>query len=444
MGTDAGDADGDGIPDYLDDIDAANVLPETATQTGAYLIECDPGVRCGLGRHALAGAGGGARVTPDELEAQDIEADADYDQVGGVFDFGARGLPVAGQSVRVAIPLRAAIPVGAEYRKFQNGQWSSFVEDDDNALHSAPGEAGYCPPPGAASWRSGLRAGYRCVQLTLQDGGPNDADGAVDGSIEDPGSVATPAADETVYVIRSKVKGGGGGAADMALLCLLALWSLARIRRLRKGVAAAVLLLSAQSAQALDWKALLADSYLEFGVGQAQGTRARGELIDGLAADGVTADVGTYDVTRTAWQLYAGWQYHERLAIRFGYLEMGDAEVEMTAAAVSDATLIDAISSRYPVSADGWVLSHRVEYYTDGRFSLALDAGLYFWNSEITLTELNGRDIAAADADGTDPIAGIGGHYRFGERYTASLGWQRVFFDDQDVDLWGLSGIFNF
>lgn len=103
-----------------------------------------------------------------------------------------------------------------------NGRWTSFVVDANNQLHSAPGSAGYCPPPGDTQWTSGLTAGNHCVQLTLEDGGPNDADGLVNASIVDPGAVSVSTADE-----RQEDDGNGviGGVS------LLALWVLRRYRR---------------------------------------------------------------------------------------------------------------------------------------------------------------------------------------------------------------------
>src|SRR5690606_11810863 len=65
-----------------------------------------------------------------------------------------------------------------------------FVSNSNNQLMSSAGEPGYCPPPGDSSWQSGLTAGHRCVQLTIEDGGPNDADGLANGSIVDPGGIA--------------------------------------------------------------------------------------------------------------------------------------------------------------------------------------------------------------------------------------------------------------
>jgi hypothetical protein len=440
-GTGTGDADGDGIPGYLDAIEAANVLPETAAQTDAYLVECDPGVRCRLGRHALLGSNGGARLTAGQLRMQDIEDDDDYRHRGGIFDFEAHDLPVAGQSVRVAIPLQGTIPAGAVYRKFSDGQWSDFVTDSNNAVHSAAGEAGYCPPPGDATWRSGLRSGYRCIQLTIQDGGPNDVDGETNGSIEDPGSVATHAMEEVV--VHGQVK--GGGSSDGFFLLALTLLAALRGRRAGKGIASALLLLLLPvQAQAVDWKALLADSYIELGFSQAEGSRSRGELVSGLTADGVTAGIQAYDVSRGAAQIQVGYQYQERLAVWLGYLDLGDVEVEVAASAPSDEILSAAFAKHYPVSADGFVLAHRYEYPLRDRLGLTVDAGFYIWESEIRLSDSNGRDIGVNDRSDTDPILGLGGNYRISDRYTAGLNWQRVFFSDQEVDLLGVSGSLNF
>src|SRR5690554_7630834 len=106
----------------------------------------------------------------------------------GIFDFVIGDLPIAGESASVVIPQQAPIPANAVYRKFQNGEWMDFIENGDNALHSAPGNPGYCPPPGDESWTPGLVEGYLCVQLTIQDGGPNDADGLANSAIADPGA----------------------------------------------------------------------------------------------------------------------------------------------------------------------------------------------------------------------------------------------------------------
>ncbi|WP_193907411.1 beta strand repeat-containing protein [Cellvibrio polysaccharolyticus] len=186
-----GDANGNGIPDYLDAMPTDNVLPQQIIEANTYLLECDPGVLCRIGRFALLGESGGVELLVSDMEAaSDLPADSTHQVVGGIFDFEIKHLPVEGQTIRVVIPQREAIPAEAVYRKYHNGSWKDFVSNDNNRLHSAPGNPGFCPPPGDAQWEPGLVAGYLCVQLTLEDGGPNDADGLVNKAIADPGGVS--------------------------------------------------------------------------------------------------------------------------------------------------------------------------------------------------------------------------------------------------------------
>ena len=189
----AGDSDGNGIPNYLDNMPSSNILPQVGNLTGSYLLECDPGVRCGLGRFALASQSGGVQILNSELGTGiDIPIDPSFTPVGGIFDFEIADLPTPGQQVRIVIPQQAPIPAGGVYRKYRKGQWVTFITNANNSMHSAAGSPGYCPPPGSAQWQPGLTAGFFCVQLTIEDGGPNDDDGLVNGAVADPGGIAIP------------------------------------------------------------------------------------------------------------------------------------------------------------------------------------------------------------------------------------------------------------
>ena len=98
-----------------------------------------------------------------------------------------------GDSVAVIIPLSngAVLPEGAVYRKYNTVQgWFSFVEDDRNSLSSAFTDAsGNCPAANDPVYSPSLTAGDNCMQLRIEDGGPNDTDFTVNGSVEDPGAI---------------------------------------------------------------------------------------------------------------------------------------------------------------------------------------------------------------------------------------------------------------
>ncbi|WP_159064845.1 Ig-like domain-containing protein [Thaumasiovibrio subtropicus] len=189
-----GDDDEDGIPDYLDAISECNVIPQRVVDSSRFLIEGQPGVCLRKGITVLNNQTGGS-----ELLEVEIEEDENADNIGGIFDFVATGLPQAGQSYQLVMPQRLPVPANAVYRKFRTELgWVDFVEDENNSVASSLGESGYCPPPGDDRWVSGLTEGHWCVQLTVEDGGPNDDDGMANGTVVDPGGVAARATTNTL------------------------------------------------------------------------------------------------------------------------------------------------------------------------------------------------------------------------------------------------------
>src|SRR5690606_32683256 len=163
--------------------------------------------------------GQGAALTPDEAGEVGIGPD-EITNVGGYFDFVVRDVPTDGASIAIVIPQRAVVPASPVYRKF-DGIWFTFVEDARNRLASAPGQRGICPPPGSDAYQIGLNPGDWCVELTIEDGGPNDTDGLANGAIRDPGGVGTAA------LVAHQTTGGGGGSGAFEWQSLLGLFALA-------------------------------------------------------------------------------------------------------------------------------------------------------------------------------------------------------------------------
>ena len=131
------------------------------------------------------------RVDGAALTTAGIPMDDSFSNSGGYYDFTT---PAPGGTTQVVLPLTTPLPSGFVYRKYKAaGGWSTFVEGGGNVISSAPGAAGgSCPTPNDPAYVSPATAGHYCLQLAITDGGPNDADGAVNGSVSDPGGVATP------------------------------------------------------------------------------------------------------------------------------------------------------------------------------------------------------------------------------------------------------------
>ncbi|WP_345874483.1 Ig-like domain-containing protein [Shewanella algae] len=180
-----GDPDGNGIPAYLQGDHPCNVIPEQLSRPNSYLAEAQPGICSRKGLLSLQRLDNGIELEDSSMLPDDSEGKI----VGGLFDFELEGSEYGG-SVSIVIPQVQAIPAQAQYRKYVASGWQEFVTDANNQVFSSAGEPGYCPPMGDASWQSGLTEGHWCVQLLIQDGGPNDGDGQANGTIVDPGGVA--------------------------------------------------------------------------------------------------------------------------------------------------------------------------------------------------------------------------------------------------------------
>lgn len=187
------DVDRDGIPDYLDRVMECNVLHEDSSIQNQFLVEGDPGVCIRRGEFTFISENNGALLLDEGSEISGaIVEDTQAVNVGGMMNFIAYGLPETNTSYRIAIPQRKPIPQEAVYRKFrQDTGWGDFIEDSDNSLWSTRGEPGYCPPTGSSLWQPGLNTGDWCVQLIIKDGGANDDDNSINGTIIDPGYVGT-------------------------------------------------------------------------------------------------------------------------------------------------------------------------------------------------------------------------------------------------------------
>ena len=219
------DSDGDGIANYLDAYDNTVLQGRTGRRT-PVLLSTSAGLTLRLGSTAMAALNNEAMVSLADIDRfaaargaapASLDDGTSLEYPGGIVDFEVAGLGEHGQSVTVVIPQEVGLRPGAVYRKYTlDGGWRDFVIDAANSVASAPGSVVSCPAAGDPSYRAGLHAGDYCVQLVIQDGGPNDADGLANGVVQDPsGAGVSPAgAGEPTLAVDT---GGGGGCSLAAV-----------------------------------------------------------------------------------------------------------------------------------------------------------------------------------------------------------------------------------
>ena len=219
----AGDSDADGIPDYVDNINVVYVANTLASSAG--VVQSEPGTTLMLGGIALGLGKNNVMVTESEIAALTDVGDTSYDYPEALIDFAVTGAEF-GHSYTLVVPLSVVLPEGAVYRKYSTlGGWANFVENATNTLSSAMTVEGVCPELGSDAYTLGLTAGDDCLQLLMEDGGPNDADGAVNGTLVDPGGIAikyigTPSDSSEITLSSAQLTANGSASATVTVTVL--------------------------------------------------------------------------------------------------------------------------------------------------------------------------------------------------------------------------------
>jgi hypothetical protein len=214
-----GDDDMDGVPNYLDSITSSNVIP-----TASSVAQSEAGTSISLG--AIALGNGDHDVSVSEADVAMIDtADVGFDYIE-LSDFVISGAQ-PGHSYMVTIPLSVPSSSTATYRKYVNENigWQMFVEDASNMIMSADSSNGVCPAAGSDEYGPGWYIGDDCLQLMIEDGGPNDADGVANGVVIDPSGVAekfigTPSSNSSAVLGTNTLDANGTDSTSLTVTVL--------------------------------------------------------------------------------------------------------------------------------------------------------------------------------------------------------------------------------
>ncbi len=426
-----GDAEQDGIPDYLDAINAINVIPSSFSNQTSFLAECEIGITCKLGLVSLGGSSGG--VVLDLGTQNGLELDSEFESTGGVYDFEMSGF-ANGESVSVVLPLSVAIPENAVYRKLNDeNEWETFIESANDSLSSALGNAGVCPPPNSDEWVSGLNVGDTCIQLTVQDGGPNDMDGEANGVIVDPGVLST---EKSVSDFETK----GGGSLGIWSLVLGLIAAVATRAKARAASVAVVLftamsVLFAQQASAGSNQAPplfnQEDIYLVGSFGWAWNEDGNKDDLNSVFEErGFNVEANDVENERGAFSLGLGVQLTPEVAVEAAYLDLGEVNVRFSGSADGqEQAFADSLKDVYPESGKGLATSMKYSWQFASRGFLYGRAGVFFWENDYELSHLNGAGLGSQSQSGTDLMLGVGIGHNFNKQWRGSAEVQRFEFD---------------
>ena len=212
------DEKGNGIPDYLESIELATSQLMAGQDTP---VETDPGLVFETGAAAQWNDHNSGNISEEQLKAyQEAEYGIYHPDTNHtpslILDYQIHELEEHGDTVNIVVNLSEAFAANSVIRKYNaTSGWQDFLSNADNRIETATSADGNCPTDGSITYISGLQTGATCLQISIQDGGPNDADGLANGTIVDPLAIAS------LSNTAGSSSNGGGGGFSLHLLMLL-------------------------------------------------------------------------------------------------------------------------------------------------------------------------------------------------------------------------------
>jgi len=349
------DDDSDGVSNGNDNLDGNTAFEEVIQVQKAnnvdYLASTEDGLHLRLGTVARGAANDAITVSLADIQAYgdngsaydslaEVEDDSEF-IVHGIYDYEIVEISSVGATVDIVIPLNDSLPADIAIRKFANDEWSDFDTSNGDVVKSAAGSPGTCPAIGNAAYGD-LTEGHNCIQITITDGGANDADGVANGQIVDPVSI-----NSTTVAAAGRVRVGleGGSLSMMTLILSFMLL----VRRFAAGVsirARTVAKLVSVIALVFFGLALsgTASATVYFGAGIGQS-----ELQPNT--DGTTFSVE--DDSDTAGQLFLGKDFRNWLGAEVYYMDQGSSQLSNDAEIGYQAYGVNALLY-WPGNTDTW------------------------------------------------------------------------------------------
>jgi hypothetical protein len=198
------------------------------------------------------------------------------------------------------------------------------------------------------------------------------------------------------------------------------------------------LILSASVAQAQT-----ADkTYIRMDAYQVQGSVEAEDFNKRIAGDGFDYSLSKFDVERTGYQIALGYQFHDLMYVELGYLDLGDVSVNLSVGGDENQQAFgEAMARHYPRTADGATLVVGGRLPLTERWYLSPEVGVFVWQGDI---EVNGAQFKLDYDNNTDLLVGLRLDYQLSKHFGLGAGVKAIRFNDQHVELWGLSGRFSF
>lgn len=229
---------------------------------------------------------------------------------------------------------------------------------------------------------------------------------------------------------------GTGSFGWIELIALIGAIGVATVLRRSRGLASALILLPAVPVAAIlvaeDAQAQ-SDWYVGAAVGQADIDYNAADLTSDLASLDWTIENATVDHSSTAWKVYGGWAMNKYFALELGWVELGKVDTRFGASVPPNEidNLLADTASVHPLTGDGVTAAAVLRWPFADIFAVHVKAGLFAWNSDVDVRVVQGgTGQVLSDDSGTDAMYGLGLEWKFVDRWSLTMEWERYKLND--------------
>lgn len=144
-------------------------------------------------------------------------------------------------------------------------------------------------------------------------------------------------------------------------------------------------------------------------------------------------DITHVDDTDSSWSLEFGYQL-EKIAIKVGYVDLGEANVELNAESYVPQTYHEQVKAVAPILAEGWTLGVEVPLYQYDQWFVAGQTGFLFWDNEITSQIDIGERLTTKISD-TNIYFGVTASYEVSKSWLVGIQYRNYMLDESVSDV---------
>jgi len=144
-------------------------------------------------------------------------------------------------------------------------------------------------------------------------------------------------------------------------------------------------------------------------------------------------DITHVDDNDSSWA--AEFAYHfDQFAITIGYVDLGEASVELNADSYDPAAYHEQVKAVSPVLIDGVTIGVEVPFYQHEKYTLKGQVGLLVWDNEIVSIIDTGNKLTTSTS-GTDAYLGVSADYEFSKNWMLGLQYRGYMLDESINDI---------